>query len=232
MLTNSCCWPTCWPFSYCKGKNLLRVFGQYMGVVQTPVKLVNVIVGDLPTHETGDFYLTVETGSNPPQITAVVENAEPKFVKFPDEMLIKIRDSSLESRNPSGTLLSLLVSEFLYIIYQQKKGTLIVIGLPGYQGVQRAILFEEAQRIGKPRAVRGLRESQDAAVLDGAGLGLGFRPLELYYRTPTTEPYFLEAPTFCFHYRVVSGPHIPTFLARFYRGQPRGGERSRSNGAS
>lgn len=68
-----------------------------MGVVQTPVKLVNVIVGDLPTHETGDFYLTVETGSNPPQITAVVENAEPKFVKFPDEMLIKIRDSSLES---------------------------------------------------------------------------------------------------------------------------------------
>ena len=161
----------------------------------------------------------------------MVENAEPKFVKFPDEMLIKIRDSSLESRNPSGTLLSLLVSEFLYIIYQQKKGTLIVIGLPGYQGVQRAILFEEAQRIGKPRAVRGLRESQDAAVLDGAGLGLGFRPLELYYRTPTTEPYFLEAPTFCFHYRVVSGPHIPTFLARFYRGQPRGGERSRSNGS-
>ncbi|CAE7355686.1 unnamed protein product [Symbiodinium sp. CCMP2456] len=97
MLTNSSCWPTCWPFGYCKGKNLLRVFGQYMGVVQTPVKLVNVIVGDLPTHETGDYYLTVETGSNPPQITAVVENAEPKFVKFPDEMLIKIRDSSLES---------------------------------------------------------------------------------------------------------------------------------------
>ena len=39
----------------------------------------------------------------------------------------------LKTRNPSGTLLPFLGSGFPYIIYQQKKGTLIVIWLLGYQ---------------------------------------------------------------------------------------------------
>ena len=40
----------------------------------------------------------------------------------------------LDPRNPSGTRLPFLGSGFPYIIYQQKKGTLIVIWLLGYQG--------------------------------------------------------------------------------------------------
>ena len=49
------------------------------------------------------------------------------------------------SRNPSGTLLPFLGSRFPYIIYQQKKGTLIIIWLLGYQVFslyQRVCWFE------------------------------------------------------------------------------------------
>ena len=87
----------CWPFPGSKGRNLLRLLGQNLGVVQIPIELTNIIVGDLPAMSSGDYYLTVETSSNPPQITAVVENADPKVVAFPDSLIIKVRNSTLES---------------------------------------------------------------------------------------------------------------------------------------
>mmetsp|Transcript_80836 Transcript_80836/g.142577 ORF Transcript_80836/g.142577 Transcript_80836/m.142577 type:complete len:537 (+) Transcript_80836:34-1644(+) len=79
-----------------RGHNLLRMGGQQMGVVPTAVQIVNIVVGDMPKYRRGDFYLSVETGSNPPQVTSVVENADPKAVNFSDTMLIKIRRSLVE----------------------------------------------------------------------------------------------------------------------------------------
>mmetsp|Transcript_26972 Transcript_26972/g.62735 ORF Transcript_26972/g.62735 Transcript_26972/m.62735 type:complete len:473 (+) Transcript_26972:46-1464(+) len=87
----------CWPFPSCKDKNLLHVLGQRLGFVQIPIQIVNVVVGDLPANRAGDYYLTIETSSNPPQITAVAENADPKVISFPDSMLIKVRNSPVES---------------------------------------------------------------------------------------------------------------------------------------
>ena len=88
---------SCWPFRSSKGKNLLRLLGQTLGVAQIPIELTNIVVGDVPATRAGDYYLTVETSSNPPQITAVVENCEPKVVAFPDTLIIKVRSSPLES---------------------------------------------------------------------------------------------------------------------------------------
>lgn len=92
-LTSSCCWP----FRSSKGKNLLHLLGQRLGLTQIPIEVTNIIVGDLPAVRSGDFYLTVETSSNPPQITAVVDNCDPKVVNFPDSLIIKVRRSTLDS---------------------------------------------------------------------------------------------------------------------------------------
>ena len=91
-LTSSCCWP----FKRSRGQNLLHMLGQRMGVVQIPIELTNIIVGDLPAIRSGDYYLTVETSSNPPQITAVKENCDPKVISFPDSLIIKVRNSGLD----------------------------------------------------------------------------------------------------------------------------------------
>jgi len=58
----------------------------------------NLIVGDLPFSGRGDFFVTVESGSNPQQCTAVVRGGYPKVVHFRDRIIINVRDSMLEPR--------------------------------------------------------------------------------------------------------------------------------------
>lgn len=60
--------------------------------------MLNVIVGDLPFSGKGDFFITVESGSNPRQSTAVVHGGYPKVVHFRDRIIINVRDSMLEPR--------------------------------------------------------------------------------------------------------------------------------------
>ena len=64
-----------------------------------------------------------------------MEEEEPLHELFTKHEL-DIRDlkDDRDARNPSGTLLPFLGSGFPCIIYQQKKGTLLVIWILGYQG--------------------------------------------------------------------------------------------------
>jgi hypothetical protein len=92
-LTGACC--CCFPSL--KGRNLFRVMGQELGVVPYNLLVTNIIVGDLPKFRKADLYLSVETGANPPQVTSVVELANPKTVAFADTLNIRVRRSHVES---------------------------------------------------------------------------------------------------------------------------------------
>jgi len=92
-LTGACC--CCFPSL--KGRNLFRVMGQELGVVPYNLLVTNIVVGDLPKFRKADLYLSVETGANPPQVTSVVELADPKTVAFADTLNIRVRRSPVES---------------------------------------------------------------------------------------------------------------------------------------
>jgi len=89
MFPNSC---------YLFGLNLKKRVGQGTGLLSTPLRLVNLRVGDLPFSGRGDFYLTVECGDHPPITTSVVEDSDPKVVHFLEPINIRLRDNYLENK--------------------------------------------------------------------------------------------------------------------------------------
>ncbi|CAD7944381.1 unnamed protein product [Amoebophrya sp. A120] len=82
------------------GFNVKKKIGQSLGLVSIPLKISNIRAGDLPFKggATGDFYLMCECGSHPPMITSVQENASPKVITFPEELVLRIRDSQMEDK--------------------------------------------------------------------------------------------------------------------------------------
>lgn len=92
-LTGACC--CCFPSL--KGRNIFRVLGQELGVVPFNLLVTNIVAGDLPKYRKADLYLSVETGANPPQVTSVVELADPKTVAFSDTLNIRVRRSHVET---------------------------------------------------------------------------------------------------------------------------------------
>jgi len=65
------------------GRNLIRVAGEWLGLVPVQVCIENVVVGDLPAFWTrGRNYLQVEYGDNPAQVSEVVEEGNPKCIRF------------------------------------------------------------------------------------------------------------------------------------------------------
>mmetsp|Transcript_71079 Transcript_71079/g.123281 ORF Transcript_71079/g.123281 Transcript_71079/m.123281 type:complete len:557 (-) Transcript_71079:14-1684(-) len=91
--------------SYCccvkrwRGRNLVRMLGQSVGVVSRTVELKNIVVGDLPYDGTrGNFYLSVECSNNPPIITSLQEEKLPKCIHFPEILTLKIKNFMLEPR--------------------------------------------------------------------------------------------------------------------------------------
>jgi hypothetical protein len=91
---NCPCIPRSW-----RGKNIVQAIGQAVGWATYSVEIKNITCGDLPFDDgRGDFYLSVETSTNPPMVTALQEEKLPKVVHFPEIMNLKIRDSLLERR--------------------------------------------------------------------------------------------------------------------------------------
>mmetsp|Transcript_112115 Transcript_112115/g.361990 ORF Transcript_112115/g.361990 Transcript_112115/m.361990 type:complete len:485 (+) Transcript_112115:135-1589(+) len=76
-----------------RGRNLKRILGQALGLVPVPVRITNIVVGDLPTYYEGDFYVSIEAGAGPVHVTSVQTDSDPKVVQFPDPMIIRVRYS-------------------------------------------------------------------------------------------------------------------------------------------
>jgi len=61
----------------------MRVAGEWLGLVPVQVCIENVVVGDLPSFWTrGRNYLQVECGDGPAQVSEVVEEGNPKCIRF------------------------------------------------------------------------------------------------------------------------------------------------------
>jgi hypothetical protein len=80
------------------GQNLVKWFGRKVGLVSHTIEIRNITVGDLPFDTRGDFYLSIECSTNPPMITALQEEKLPKVVHFPENLMLKVKDSFLEPR--------------------------------------------------------------------------------------------------------------------------------------
>jgi len=85
-----CCWPSM------RGLNLKRILGQVLGIVPIPVRISNIVVGDIPAYNTSNFYLSVEVGENPIQITSIAEDASPKVIQFEETIILRIRYAPIE----------------------------------------------------------------------------------------------------------------------------------------
>lgn len=73
------------------GRNLMRVAGEWLGLVPVQVCIENVVVGDLPTFWTrGRNYIQVEYGDNPAQVSEVVEEGNPKCIRFHTKFQISL----------------------------------------------------------------------------------------------------------------------------------------------
>lgn len=65
------------------GRNLVRLLGEWAGLVPTQVLVENVVVGDLPcSWLRSRLYLQVEVGDGPPQVSEVLEDCNPKVAHF------------------------------------------------------------------------------------------------------------------------------------------------------
>eukprot|EP00930_Biecheleria_cincta_P021770 TRINITY_DN16031_c1_g1_i1.p1 TRINITY_DN16031_c1_g1~~TRINITY_DN16031_c1_g1_i1.p1 ORF type:complete len:572 (+),score=63.23 TRINITY_DN16031_c1_g1_i1:102-1817(+) len=93
MCTKICC--CCCPNAR---QPLSTLFGSYLGLLPRTIEVSNIITGDLPFSGRGDFFITVESGSNPRQTSAVMRGGYPKVVHFRDRIIINVRDSMLEPR--------------------------------------------------------------------------------------------------------------------------------------
>lgn len=91
LLTSCPCCPRRW-----KHTNLVKALGRFVGVYSRAVEIRNIVVGDLPMSQRGDFYVTVRCKHNPRLVTSVREDEEPKVVHFPEVLTLKMRDNWLE----------------------------------------------------------------------------------------------------------------------------------------
>jgi len=89
-------WVLCCCCSSMRGLNLKRMLGQAIGIVPIPVRISNIVVGDIPAYNTSNFYLSVEVGENPIQITSIAEDASPKVVQFEETLIIRVRYAPVE----------------------------------------------------------------------------------------------------------------------------------------
>jgi len=89
-------WALCCCCPSMRGLNLKRVLGQALGVVPIPVRLTNIAVGDIPAYGISNFFLSVEVGENPTQITSIQEDVSPKVIQFEEDILIRIRYAPVE----------------------------------------------------------------------------------------------------------------------------------------
>ncbi|CAK0795162.1 unnamed protein product, partial [Prorocentrum cordatum] len=79
-----------------RGRNLKRVLGQTLGLVPIPIRFSNIVVGDLPAASCGDFFVAIEVGECPVQITSIAEDANPKVVQFEETLIVRVRNSPAE----------------------------------------------------------------------------------------------------------------------------------------
>jgi len=81
-----------------RGANLVRELGKVLGLQTYTVEMKNIVVGDLPFSGHGDFYLSVECAANPPMMTSLQMESNPKVVHFPEVITLRVRNSILEQR--------------------------------------------------------------------------------------------------------------------------------------
>jgi hypothetical protein len=70
------------------------LLGEWIGLVPTKILIENVVVGDLPrlgTFTRGRVYLQVDVGENPPQVSEVLEDCNPKVAHFHSRFTLDIR---------------------------------------------------------------------------------------------------------------------------------------------
>lgn len=67
-----------------------------MGVKARPVQIQNIVVGDLPVTEQGDFYLQIECANNPPMCSDVADDGDPLIVNFSQVFTLLVRDTLME----------------------------------------------------------------------------------------------------------------------------------------
>jgi len=79
-----------------RGANLVKAFGQFLGITPYTVEIKNIVVGDLPWDKRADFYLNVECAANPPMMSSLAEDKTPKVVHFPEVITLRLRWSPLE----------------------------------------------------------------------------------------------------------------------------------------
>jgi len=91
-----CCYCCCYKRLY--SANLVREFGKILGLQTYSVEMKNLVVGDLPYSGNGDFYLSVECAANPPMMTSLQMESNPKVVHFPEVITLRLRNSILEDK--------------------------------------------------------------------------------------------------------------------------------------
>eukprot|EP00927_Polykrikos_kofoidii_P077425 TRINITY_DN74362_c0_g1_i1.p1 TRINITY_DN74362_c0_g1~~TRINITY_DN74362_c0_g1_i1.p1 ORF type:complete len:463 (-),score=47.52 TRINITY_DN74362_c0_g1_i1:660-2048(-) len=90
-------WLPCCP-ARLHGTNLLSAACRVVGLAATTVEIKNLVVGDLPLGRRGDFFIAVECAHNPRLVTSVTHDQNPKIVHFAETLLLRLRNSSLETQ--------------------------------------------------------------------------------------------------------------------------------------
>lgn len=93
-LTRCCC---CCP-KRIRGANIVKELGKCLGITTYAVELKNIVVGDLPWDRRANFYICVECAANPPMVTSLAEEKQPKVVHFPEILTLRLRWSPLEEK--------------------------------------------------------------------------------------------------------------------------------------
>lgn len=86
----------CFRFPCCPRRNVCQDFARLLGVKPYTIQISNIVIGDLPFHGRGDFYITAECAANPPMVTSLQEEKQPKAVHFPESLTLRLRWSPLE----------------------------------------------------------------------------------------------------------------------------------------
>jgi hypothetical protein len=95
-------WTRCLTMCACcprrlRGANLYKKTGQLFGLTTKAVEVKNIVVGDLCYKGRADFFLSVETSTNPAMVTSVAELKDPKIIHFPEVFTLRLRDSPVEA---------------------------------------------------------------------------------------------------------------------------------------
>lgn len=74
----------------------MKEVAKWAGIKPTPVQIQNIVIGDLPCIDTGDFYLTIECSNNPGMCSDVAAESSPLIANFNQVFTLMIRDTVLE----------------------------------------------------------------------------------------------------------------------------------------